>query len=475
MKSYLNVMSRFHTPVSFGDDIDKILEVIESADQTESHALLTNLKKACRTDTDIVTVLAMSSAKWIDHSGPYIGHGILNADPTLRSVEMMGNKGDLALLQMTMYVTELLRHPNYGPYVMQKINGIGGSSGKEISTEFSKAIRSGSNRYLSEKLLSGLYSSAGKGIRDYILYEALMQYGENEHRLLLPYHTLKLLDRESNWDHAVSLLRPSVQYLASHPDISHGVKAQQLSKLVSFDEITDRGNSFDQENAYDLTRMLLNSILGNEMTILADYSKTSSLQDMYEAIALTSTILLLNSDLEQHSVTGKHCILSMIKDKKLSERIRTVALLSALEGPRARRIKAYIIRSLDAYLKIPEIKDVGTEEDLLTRIESEVMKGQQETAFKLAASYVRSGMDTDKLTAELLSLCFRTEGPFESMHTSKMLVGMRDVTISSKSDMKWLHLAAASRFVAEMAKKEKAGSKAPNEQYMKYVEISGTA
>lgn len=467
-------MSRLHLPVSFGKNTDQLLAMIEGSDPSQSYDLLANLKNLGKSESEIVSLLALSSAKWIDHSGPYIGHGILNANPTLRSIELMaGDDADLPLLQMSMYVSELMRHPNYGPYEMQQIEGIEGDSETETAADLSKAIRSGSSRYMAEKLFTGLYSQAGRSTGEYLLYEALMQYGENEHRLLLPYHTIKLLER-NNWENAVTCLRPTVQYLSANPDISHGVKAEQLSKTVDFGEIISRGDAFDQENSYDLTRMLLNSVLGNEMIVLADYAKRSTLQDMYEAIALSSTILLLNSGLEQHSVTGKHCILSMIKDRDLPDRIKKIALLSSLEGPRARRIKAYILKSLDAYMKVPDIPETASEEDLLSRLEGEILKGQQENAFKLSGSYVRSGYSTDRLAKALLSICFRTESPFESLHTSKMLVGMRDVTVSSESDMKWIHLAAASRFVAEMVKKEKAASKTAMEYYRKYREIVGT-
>ncbi len=469
-------MASFHTPVSFGKDTDSILDMIEASDPEEAHRLLAGLEEHSKSDFKVISHLALATAKWIDHSGPYIGHGILNADPILRSIGLMNgeNKG-LPLLQMTMYVTDLLRDQNYGPYVMMGISSISHDSRDETSAEFSKAVRSGSSRYLAEKLLSGLHSVSGKGIREDILYEALMQYGQNEHRLLLPFHTLRLLDRDKSWKNAVAYLRPSVQYLSSNPDTSHGAKAEQLSKLLEFGEIMDKGDSFDQESSYDLTRMLLNSVVGNEMTAMVDYSKTSSLADYFEAIALSSTILLLNSDLEQHSVTGKHCTLSIMRDRSASERVRKLALLSSMEGPRARRIKAYILKSLDAYMKVPEVPTFKDEEEHLDKIEAEIARGQQESAFRLAGSYVRSGFPIDGLARRLLSICFRTEGPFESLHTSKMIVGMRDITVDSKSDMRWIHLAASARFIAGMVKKEKAAAKKVMEKYRKYLELSGSS
>lgn len=466
-------MATFHAPISFGDETDSILDLIEGHEPSNSFRLLAGLEAHSKTDSQTLSYLALSSAQWVDHSGPFIGHGVLNADPTLRSMELMGDGArGLPLFHLTMYITDLLRHPNYGPYQMMKIEGITKGTERETADELSKAMRSGNGRYMSEKLLEGLYSVSGKGIREQLLYEALMQYGNNEHKLLLPFHAFRLLDRGRSWENAVALLRPTVQYLSSYPDISHGVKAEQISKTIDLKVILDKGEEFNQDSSYDISRMVLNSALGNEMLVMSEYAKTASLPELYESIALSSTILLLNSDLEQHSVTGKHSLLSLLDEGRMTERTRVLALLLSMEGPRARRIKTYIPKSLDAFMKLPEVSVPEDEGEFLEMIESEIQRGQQEPVFRLAGSYVKQGYNVDNLARKLLSIAFRTEGPFESLHTSKMLVGMRDITLRSRSDMKWIHLAASAWFLAGMVKKEKEESKKTMEQYRKYLELS---
>lgn len=467
-------MGKIHQPISFGEETDGILDRIEETDASQAYGLTVFLRKNLRSNLKIITHLSLASAKWVDHSGPLIGHGILNADPILRAMELLPEEHRIIPpLQFAMYVLDLLRNPNHGPYSMQEIKPMKGQSEDETSREFSKAVRSGNMKHTAEKLLAGLHSFSPRHLAEYVLYEGLMQYGENEHRLLLPYHTLKLLERGSNRNYTVTLLRPSIQYLSTSPDISRGVKAEQVSKQVDFNAILGKGDAFNQENAYDITRMLLNSSLGNEMAVIADYSKASSLQDLYEAVALTSTLLLLNSDLEPHAVTGKHCILSILKDTNLSHRIRKVALLSSLEGPRARRLKSYILKSLDNYLGKTEIVEGAGEDELLVDLEMQIMESRTDQAFNSAGLYLRSGYDADKLTGILLSAAFQTEGPLESLHTSKMLVGMRDITLSSRSGMKWLHLAAGARFVAEMVKRERAESSGVHDQMRRLSEITG--
>lgn len=462
-------MEAFHRPVSFGPETDGILEDIEKTETSESYKLLGRLKKSLRSNVRIITHLALASSKWVDHSGPLVGHGILNADPILRSMDFLPETDrDIPLVQTTMYVLELLRNPNYGPYSMQEIKAIKKDSEDQTQSDFSKAVRSGHMKHTAEKLLAGLITYSPKRTYERLLYEGLVQYGENEHRILLPYHTLKLIERSSNRNYAVPLLRPTVQYLSTCPDVSRGMKAEQMSKQVDFNEIVERGDKFDQENVYDITRMLLNSALGNEMTVIVEYSKSSSVPEMYEAIALASTMLLLNSDLEHHSVTGKHCILSILRDEGLHSSIRTMALLSSMEGPRARRLKSYLPKSLDNYLKKGFGETEGDEDSLLEKLRSSVMEGKQDASFDIAAEYVRSGHNADRLAGSLISLCFHTEGPFESLHTSKMLVGMRDVTVNSRSDMKWLHLAAGARFVSEMVKREKTEVQKVADQLRKY-------
>ncbi|MCL4318371.1 MAG: hypothetical protein M1596_00475 [Firmicutes bacterium] len=108
-----------HKLLSWDDATEKRLEQIEEMQLSEAHSVLLQWEADGLAKQDVYLLLALTSARWVNHRGPFIGHGTFNGGPVLRANSILSPRYRvLALLHMMVYVLDLLKHPNYGPYLM---------------------------------------------------------------------------------------------------------------------------------------------------------------------------------------------------------------------------------------------------------------------------------------------------------------------------------------------------------------------
>ncbi|QQE77233.1 hypothetical protein [Alicyclobacillus sp. SO9] len=402
-------------------------------------------------NADIYLLLALASARYVDHHGPLIGHGTFNGGPLLRASSLLSSDfQDLALLQTAVYVTDLLADPRYGPYLLMEMEPVTETTEEESQQAFLHDIESGNTVLLSEHRLVGLLRHQNSDLRWLLTQVALRQYPENEHRLLIVHRAIQFLDDLSGWAYAEPIFRPAVQYLASRPDTTlfNRIKERMLTwpeeGMVSEHEVTD------------VVQRLIEVPYGEEPDLIDELIRQGIKgRTLYEAIALSSSEMLRRSQFDAHAVTGVHCTLDLMRGKDVPSDLRTLAGHLALSSQRSRRQKVSRqnwrepLHVSGTRVTLTELKNIVSNDD-----------GGQLSA-QAAGNYLLSGGSPRELARTLMEVALTTSGPFDAIHNVKMIWGLlQETEYSQLGQQSWRHLSGGARVIAETAATERPAGKA---------------
>jgi hypothetical protein len=432
-----------HRVYRYPDRWEPHVAACEDTGPERAASLVDGWRRAGLDDRAMYLVLALASARWVDHRGPLVGHGTFNGSPLLQAGDLLPEPlRELALLQMTAYVLDLIQHPNYGPYVMLEMTPVEDDGHGDAWTRFAETVESGFETFLAEHRLVALVRRFGREIRWPLTRLALRQYPDNEHRLLIVQRAAELLE-QVGWDCAEPLMRSAVQYLASRPEVSWADQVQ-----ARFADLIKRppGGQADGAAAWRLATRLVEVEAGGETAELADAVAAGlSVDTVGEAIALAGSAMMLASGFDAHAVTGIHVVLDLLRDPAAPSDIAGLAWLLALSSQRTRRQKA--IR--DQWREDPPVRDPGSA--LTSALADAWSDPTGMEAAGIARGYLAMGGDPRLLTVALMEMAMETASPFEAIHNVKMLWGLYRETERSRSAERWRHLAAGARSVARVA------------------------
>ena len=425
-----------HREFPWPDSIDRELKQIEELEVTDVGQWLHGQHAGGRDDSAIHLVMALASARYVDHHGPFIGHGTFNGGPMLRAASILTRPfRNLALLQTAAYVVDLLHQPNYGPYLLMDMKPITESTVEASLTQLRISIESGEQALLSEHRLVGLLKTDSRmEVRRLLTEAALRQFHENEHRLLIVHRAAQLMDDTNGWGWSEPLLRASVQYLASRPDVR-----QTENPPIPFDVAGRPGQASDIESAVEA---LVHADYGDEPRLLHAMAGLPRV----EVIALTGAEMLRRSRFDAHAVTGIHCVLDLLHDPTVDSHVQALAMESALLGQRTRRQK----ERRTTWRSVPQPRPRGRTPDELRDIVTN--DGSGLAAMEAAAGMLLAGVDAIDIARTLMEVALTHSGPFEAIHNVKMLWGqLLETQRSGYPELAWRHLAAGARVVAEVA------------------------
>ncbi len=430
-------------------DLDRSLKTVASLDRPDIVPWIKNQRHAAVSDVKTHLILALTSSRYIDHHGPYIGHGTFNGGPILRASLLLGPRyRDLALLQTATYVVDLLRNPNYGPYLLLAMDPVTESTPEASRSTFLAALQAGDQILLAEHRLVGLLSQPPDEVAQLLRHAGLLQYPENEHRLLMVHRSLQLLNDTDGWRFSEPILRAAAQYLASRP---HVTPHDPLPWPSSHRGLVNPSEPVDRDVVLHAIDRLQAVAFGEEPALIRSLVEQNvNPSTLYESLSLAASDLLCRTHFDAHGVTGVHCIMDLLQDPTTLDRSRDLAWLSALSGSRIRRQKEG--RS-DWRIPLPPANHRVSLDEILDRLEHD--KGGLH-AMQAVATYLRNGGDPTAVTQLLIQFALTTAGPFDAIHNVKMLWGQWQETERSRlPEESWRHLAAGARILAETASTER--------------------
>lgn len=432
-----------HHEFPWPDSIERELAQIEQLNVADTGEWLYQQKAEGRDDSAIHLVMALASARYVDHHGPFIGHGTFNGGPMLRASSVLTRPfRNLALLQTAAYVVDLLHQPNYGPYLLMDMTPVTEAAVEASRTQLRTSIESGEQALLAEHRLVGLLQTdSPTEVRRLLLEVALRQFHENEHRLLIVHRTSQLMDDTNGWVWAEPLFRAAVQYLASRPDVR-----QSEVPPIPLDADGRPGHASGVESAVEA---LLHADYGDEPRLLRAMAGLPRV----EVIALTGAEMLCRSRFDAHAVTGIHCALDLLHDPTVDPHVQALAMEVALLGQRTRRQK----ERRSTWRSAPQPRPKGRSLDEFRDIVANDASGL--AAMDAVAGMLLAGGDATDITRTLMEVALTHSGPFEAIHNVKMLWGQLLETQRSRYPaLAWRHLAAGARVVAEVAAEDGAGA-----------------
>ncbi len=402
-------------------------------------------------DAEMHLALAVASARFVSHAGPFLGHGTFNGGPVLRAAVLLPwPYRRLALLQTAAYVVSVMRHPNYGPFLMLAQHALDdpADTDEAASSRFLEAALSSDQPLAAEHRVVGLARRLGPAVRWPLMDLGLRQFAENEHRVLVVWRAAQLMDDAGGWRYGEPLMRAAVQYLANRVDTAH------------FDACTERrGSEAVRLGETEGVARLVEADWGQEPHILAALAAENGRGAALDAAARASAVLMQRAGWDAHAVTGVHCLLEVARDAAAPPALQAGALQFALSGQRTRRQKAADVR---ARWEAP-IHPTGQRVDLEAVLKAvrEDSSGQQ--AAQLAADYlVEAGGEKSaaEFASALMQAALETAGPFEAIHNVKMLGGLYQEYRRSPHPDRWIHLAAGAGAVARSVGDDEPGREA---------------
>lgn len=432
-----------HREFPWPDSMARELEQIEQLEVPGVGEWLHGEHAGGRDDSAIHLVMAVASARYVDYHGPFIGHGTFNGGPMLRAASILSRPfRNLALLQTAAYVVDLLRQPNYGPYLLMDMRPITESTVEASRTQLRTSIESGEQPLLAEHRLVGLLKTDSRTEVHRLLIEvALRQFHENEHRLLIVHRAAQLMEDTNGWTWAEPLFRAAVQYLASRPDVR-----QTEIPPVPLDMAGRPGHVSRIESAVEA---LVQADYGEEPRLL----RVMTGLPRVEVVALTGAEMLRRSRFDAHAVTGIHCALDLLHDPTVDPHVQALAMEAALLGQRTRRQK----ERRSTWRSAPQPRPRGRTLDELRAIVAN--DGSGLAAMDAVAGMLLAGADATDIARTLMEVALTHAGPFEAIHNVKMLWGQLLETQRSRyPELAWRHLAAGARVVAEVAAEDGASA-----------------
>ncbi len=437
-------MRTLHKLLSWDNLTEKRLEQIEATDFSEVPGLVRSWKNDRLSLPDVHLLLALASARWIDHRGPFVGHGTFNGGPILRASSILSPPFKmLALLQMIAYVFDLLRHPNYGPYLMLESFEVSEGLSQTFSA-FIPDLESGEQALLSQHRAAKLARQSLEQSRWLMLWAALRQYPENEHRLLIVQRAFELLDDSNGWAYREAFYRAAIQYLGSRPNVSI---ANKILAHWPGEDCPEYTGSIDIPTTDSLCENLTWCEFGKEPEILIESSlQGASAETVKEAIALASSSMLHSSGYDAHAVTGIHCLLDLLGNKDCPSNIRHLGWAIGLSSSRTRRQKQDRRRWIRHDWKTEESRELVLEDV----VDSVMHDPTGQDAALTTKQFLLSGGDPVPVARALMEIALRTSNPFDAIHNVKMLWGHLVLTQKSQWPQRsWIHLTASACVVAQ--------------------------
>lgn len=392
-------------------------------------------------DEEIVLTLALVSARYVDHRGPLIGHGTLNAAPVLRAGRRMAPwLRRVALLQLALYVYDVMHHPNYGPYVLWRLSPETPSDLSAVSADLAAKVESGRQCHWAEHVFVGAVARfGGPALRWTLTRLGLRQFAENEHRLLIVHRTADLMDDCGAWAYAEALWRPAVQYLASAPDTRLADTV-----LAEYGDVPPRGSAAPVgADALAMAEALIGVEWGEEPAVLAAALRRGvGDADLRAASVLAASQLLLQADTDPHVVTGVHAAADLTEMRDAPDDIARLVRLVAFSGLRTRRAKA----RRTEWQAPPQPVAAGRPPSAALLADAV----RDDPSGGLAAAWARGWSkeldDPAPVFQALMEVAVTAAGPFASIHLVKMLEGLRRAAACTPEP--WWHVAASARAVA---------------------------
>jgi hypothetical protein len=392
-------------------------------------------------DEDVILTLALVSARYVDHRGPLVGHGTLNAAPVLRAGRRMAPElRRLAVLQLAFYVHDVIHHPNYGPYLLWRLSADAPSDLAAATADLAAKVESGRACHWAEHLFAGAVARfGGPALRWTMTRLGLRQFAENEHRLLIVRRADDLMGDCQAWSYAEALWRPAVQYLASAPDTR---LAEEV--VVNHGDVPTHGRAGPVGlGSLAAAEALVDVDWGQEPAVLAEaLRKGITDRDLQAAILLAASQLLLQADTDPHVVTGVHAVVDIMETPEAPDDVARLARLVAFSGLRTRRAKA---RRAD-WEAVPRPVSTDREPDasaVRDAIRTDPSGGE---AAALARGWTERLGDPAPVFQALTEVAVTAAGPFASIHLVKMLEGLRQAAAWTPEP--WRHAAAGARAVA---------------------------
>lgn len=431
-----------HQEYDWGPSLDIALRQIEQLQPSDAARWILAGRAVGHDNASLYLQLALATTRYVDHHGPLIGHGIINASPALRAPSILAPAyQDLALLHMTCYVIELLQDPNYGPYLLTAMQPVDEETIEESERAFLESVESGEQVLLAEHRLVGLVRRLGPAVRRILTLAALRQYPENEHRLLIVHRSAQLLDDADGWAYAEPFFRAAVQYLANRPRRYLPEAATHLEKIGAH-----QGGLNPMQVEAGMQR-LVEAPYGAEPNLLVSLIEQGVQgRALYEVVALTGSELLCRSRFDAHAVTGLHCILDLLQDANVTGEMRGLAWSASLSGQRIRRQKEH----REGWRLVPPVAPAKVAPEELRAVVQNDPEGME--ALRRTGAALLGGADPVAVARILMEVALTTAGPFAALHNLKMVWGLLLETLRSRlPQLSWRHLAAGARVIAESA------------------------
>ncbi|WP_053958853.1 hypothetical protein [Sulfobacillus thermosulfidooxidans] len=440
-----------HTMLRWDNETETRLQEVQNTTPDKASELLCQWQQRHLPFSRMYLLLALAATRWVDHHGPLIGHGTFNGGPVMRASTLLSPPfQNLALLHMAHYVLGLLRHPNYGPYLM--VDHLRPQESlPDIQHRFIPDLETGEMPLLSENRAAELATLAGRNARWLMIRAALRQYPENEHRLLIVQRALEFLDDTNGWHYAEAFFRAAIQYLGHRPDVhmTTGVLEDWPGTTCPCLE-----GPVDVEKAETIREALIHCEFGQESRqIIAAISQNTNHPTLLEAISLAASTLMFVSGFDAHAVTGIHCVMDLLRDETCPADIRHLGWALVLSSSRTRRQKEKRAHWIPNDL-VTQVRHEGISPGSQVISVDDIIKSlyTDRTGFEAASytrQYLQTGGDPTPLTRLFIETALTTEEPFDALHNVKMLWGLLNETLHSRSDAFWIHLSAGARVIAQ--------------------------
>ncbi|WP_020374394.1 hypothetical protein [Sulfobacillus thermosulfidooxidans] len=440
-----------HDMLRWDNETELRLQEVQNTLPDNARQLLCQWQQQHVSFSRMYLLLALAEARWVDHHGPLIGHGTFNGGPIMKASTLLYPPyQNLALLHMAHYVLGLIRHPNYGPYLMGEHLKTQESL-EEIQHQFIPDLETGEMPLLSENRAAELATLAGIHARWLMIRAALRQYPENEHRLLIVQRALEFLDDTNGWHYAEAFFRAAIQYLGHRPDV-HFTK-QVLAAWPGTRAPLWQG-TIDAKEVEKLRQDLVRCEFGQEpQKIITAISQNINGSTLLEAISLTASTLMFLSGFDAHAVTGIHCVIDLLRDQRCPIDIRHLAWPLVLSSSRTRRQKAkrtdWIVDDPVTHVMqqgITSSSRVISRDDIIKSLYTD-RTGLEAASY--TRQYLQTGGDPTQLTRVFIETALTTEEPFDALHNVKMLWGLLNETLHCRSPAHWIHLSAGARVIAQ--------------------------
>ena len=396
----------------------------------------------------------------------------------------------LPALQSVALANKHIHHPDMGPGAMPVLDcaALAGESKDALLRGLAHAL---STRLAAsaERHLLALLDVASRGeIMEVLLEVALPRNALDDHYFLYPVYAFRALD-QIGWQHAATLLRPPVRYLARHPELDIGGEDSHYYEegiaLYENQGALDRraarsGVDIDsvpletQRDESDAIAMLADRIGSLERIqdanepMLEALAHGLSLSAAGEGLSIGGARLFLRSNsgnpFDVHIHTGINARRYLLRLEGLSVRTKALALLSWAHGAEVRYLDETLHWRLEPDAGVLSGAPEGDAE-LLDAIAESIMRQPQidvrtstvgniaellapesnREALALAWRYAQLGHDAEPFFRLMAELVCRDD--VSEMHAYKLQQAAYEEYHHTREPHRWVHLVSAAKHV----------------------------